>query len=153
MPKAMLLAFNVSVGFMALSCSASVADVPLAVAVKVAVWVVVTEATVAVKAAVVAPGGTVTDPGTVTALSLLRRLIGRPPVPAAEFRVTEQASVPEPVKEPVAQLSPLSTPGVARPVPLRLMVAVPGDALSLKVMIPLAVPVTVGAKVTVRAAV
>ena len=80
---------------------------------------VLTAETVAVKLALVAPAATVTDAGTVTALLLLDRLTAWPPVPAAAFSVTVQASVPAPVIDPLVQLSPLST---GCPVPLRAMV-------------------------------
>ena len=125
-------------------------------AVSAAVCAVVTAETVAVNPVVADPAGTVTDPGTLTALLLLPRPTVSPPVPAAALRVTVHASVAEPVTELLAQLNPLKTlctPAAARPVPLRLTVAVLGEALSLILMAPVAVPVTGGSKATVRVAV
>ena len=110
----------------------------------------VTDATVAVNPALVAPAGTVTEPGTVTALLLLDKLTASPPVPAAAESVTVQASLADPVIELLAQLSALRTPAAACPLPLRLMVAVLGEALSVRDRAPVAVPADVGAKLTVR---
>ena len=117
-----------------------------------AVWAVVTAETVAVNPAVVEPAGTVIDAGTVTALLLLDRLTASPPVLAAADSVTVQASLPEPVKEALAQLSALSTPAVVCPVPLRLIVAVLRDELSVSVRVPVTVPVVVGSRLTVTVA-
>jgi len=73
---------------------------------------------------------------------------------AAPFSVTVQASEPEPVIEFWLQLSRLkATPGVDCPVPVRLIAAVLGEALSLMLIAPLTVPETVGSKTTVREAV
>jgi hypothetical protein len=119
----------------------------------VALWAVVTAVTEAVNPALVAPAGTVTEPGTVTAELLLDRLTASPPVPAAAERLTVQLSLPAPVNEFCAQLSPLSAPTVAWPVPLKLMVALLGEALSLRLMLPLVAPLAVGVKVTERLAV
>ena len=126
---------------------------PPADAVRMALWAVVTEDTVAVNPALVAPAATVTDPGTLTALSLLDRLTASPPLPAAAFRVTVHASLPDPVNEFLLQLKPLSAPDAAWPVPLRLTEPVLGEALSVIVMLPLAVPVAVGLKTTESTAV
>ena len=76
----------------------------LALAVKVAVCVVLTEATFAVNVAEDAPDGTVIDAGTATAEMLLERLITRPLFGAAKSVVTVQVSVPVPVIELLAQL-------------------------------------------------
>jgi hypothetical protein len=57
---------------------------------------VLTEDAVAVNPALVAPAGTATVDGTVIALLLLARLTVRPPLPAAAFRVTVQASAVDP---------------------------------------------------------
>lgn len=127
--------------------------IPPAEAVRVAVWAVVTAETVAVNPALLEPAGTVTEAGTATALSLLDRLTASPPVPAAAVRLTVQMSLPGPVIDAWVQVSLLSTPGAASPVPLRLMIAVLGEALSLIVMLPLAAPTTVGSKTTESAAV
>jgi hypothetical protein len=130
------------------------------VAVKVVACVVVTDAMVAEKAALVALAGTVTVAGRVTAASLLWRLTFSPPLPAAALRVTVQASVPEPVIEPLAQESALSVPdrigtiGAAVPVPLRLITA---DGLVAELLTKVSCPVTAlaaeGSKPTFRVAV
>jgi hypothetical protein len=111
----------------------------------------VTEETVAVKAAVVAPAATVTEAGTVTVELLLARLTVNPPVAAAAFRVTVQLSVPDPVNEPLVQLSALST---GTPVPLRLTtVEVPPEELLVRVSEPEMAPAVVGSNCTVSVAV
>ena len=117
-----------------------------------AVSSVVTAETVAVNPALVAPAGTVTDPGTVTALLSLDRLTASPPGAAGAERLTVQASLPDPVIELWLQLRAFSVPAAACPVPLKLIVAVLGEALSLTVMLPLALPVAVGPKATERVA-
>ena len=127
------------------------------VAVKVVACVVVTDAMVAEKAALVALAGTVTVAGRVTAASLLLRLTLCPPLPAAALRVTVQASVPEPVIEPLAQesaLNVLGAAGAAVPVPLRLITAV-GLAAELltKVSCPVTALAAEGSKPTFRVAV
>jgi len=126
---------------------------PPAEAVTVAVWSVVTAVNAAVNPALLDPAGTVTEPGTLTAVLVLDRLTASPPLPAAAVRVTVQASLPDPVNELVAQLSPLSVAAPLIPVPLRLTAAALGEALSLMLIAPLAVPETVGSKTTVREAV
>jgi hypothetical protein len=105
LPKDKLDELTLSVGTEAPSDSAKVSVTLPALAVRVAVWAVVTEETVAVKAAVVAPAATVTVAGTVTALLLLARLTVNPPVAAAAFSATVQESVPAPVIDPLAQLN------------------------------------------------
>ena len=114
--------------------------------------VVVTVETVAVKVALEDPAGTVTEAGTdASVLLLLVRLTAKPPVGAAAFSVTVQLSVPAPVIEPFAQVSPLST---GTPVPLRLTtVDVPVDELLVKVSEPAAAPEVAGSNTTVRVAV
>ncbi len=98
---------------------------------RVAAVAVLTALTVAVKPALVAPDATVTDAGTLTAELLLARLTAKPPLAAAEFRVTEQSSVTAPDIEPLPQLNPLST-GI--PAPLRpIAVDVPIEELLVKV--------------------
>jgi hypothetical protein len=104
-----------------LSWSANVFETPPAVAVSVAVCALDTDEAVAVKVALVAPEATVTVEGTVTAVSLLARPTLKPPLAAAAFSVTVHESVPAPVSDELAQVSPLST---GTPVPLRLTVAV-----------------------------
>ncbi|MGB6746014.1 MAG: hypothetical protein WBE38_20360, partial [Terracidiphilus sp.] len=76
------------------------------VAVSVAVCAVETAAAVAEKLAVVAPAATVTEAGTATEELLLARLTENPPVAAAAFRVTVQASVAAPVTEELEQEIP-----------------------------------------------
>ena len=122
-------------------------------AVRVSVWAVVTAETAAVNPTLLDPAGTVTEPGTVTAVLLLDRVTASPLLPAAAVRVTVQTSLPDPVIESLLQLSPLNDASVADcPVPLRLIVAVLGEALSLMLICPLEVPDTVGSKTTVREA-
>jgi hypothetical protein len=150
-PKAMVVAFTLSVGVPVPSCRAKVSATLLALAVRVAVWAVVTEETVAVKAAVVAPAATVTEAGTVTDELLLARFTVNPPVGAAAFSVTVQLSVPDPVNDPLVQLSPLST---GTPVPLRLTpVEVPLEELLVRVSDPEMAPAEVGSNCTVSVAV
>jgi hypothetical protein len=82
---------------------------------------------------------------------LLARLTMYPPFPAAAFNVTVQLSVPAPVIDPFAQVSPFST---GTPVPFRLTVVdVPLDELLLSVRAPVEAPVPVGANWTVNVAV
>jgi hypothetical protein len=112
---------------------------------------VLTAATVAVKPALVAPDATVADAGTVTAELLLDRFTANPPLAAAAFSVTVQPSVPAPVRELLAQVSPVNT---GTPVPLRLMgVEAPVDELLVKVNVPDAAPAAVGSNCTVSVAV
>jgi hypothetical protein len=72
----------------------NVLEVALAVAVKVAVWFVETDATVAVKAAVEAPAATETVAGTVTLVLLLASATLSPPAGATPLRPTLQEEVP-----------------------------------------------------------
>jgi hypothetical protein len=123
LPKARLLAFilSVAVPVVVLSWTANVFETPPAVAVSVAVCALDTDEAVAVKVALVAPEATVTVDGTVRAVLLLARPTLKPPLAAAGFSVTVHKSVPAPVSDELAQLSPLSA---GTPVPLRLTVAV-----------------------------
>jgi hypothetical protein len=115
---------------------------PPELAVSVAVCAVLTADTVAEKLAAVAPEATVTDASTVTALFELVRLTDCPPVPAAAFSVTVHVSVPAPVIDPLAQVSPFNT---GCPVPLRLIVdVVPADELLVSVTVPFTAPAAVG---------
>ena len=151
LPKDKLDELTLSVGTAAPSDRAKVSATPLALAVRVAVCVVLTEETVAVKLAVVEPAATVTVVGTVTALLLLARLIGKPPVAAAAFRVAVQLSVPDPVRDPLVQLSALST---GTPVPFRLTtVEVPLEELLARVREPEMAPAVAGSNCKVSAAV
>ena len=151
LPKDKLDELTLSVGVEAPSDRAKVCVTLLAVAVRVAVCAVLTEETVAVKLAVVAPAATVTEAGTVTDELLLARLTAKPPLGAAAFRVTVQLSVPDPVNDPLVQLSPLST-GTAVPLSATAVV-VPVDELLVKVSVPEAAPVAVGSNCTVSVAV
>jgi hypothetical protein len=118
-----------------------------ALAESVTACALLTEETVAEKLVVVAPAATVTEAGTVTEVLLLLRLTVKPPVGAAVFSETVQASEPAPVMEAFVQVSPVST---ETPVPLRLMAAVPLVVeLLAMVKVPLAAPATVGANCTV----
>jgi len=105
LPKDKLDELTLSVGTAAPSDRAKVLATLLALAVRVAVWAVVTEETVAVKAAVVAPAATVTEAGTVTDELLLARFTVNPPLGAAALSATVQESVPAPVIDPLAQLN------------------------------------------------
>lgn len=98
LPKAMELVLRPNDCVAAFNCSAALFVDALALAVKVAVCVVVTEATVAVNEPVLAPDATDTLAGTVTALSLLVRATLRPPEGAAEVNDTVHAVDPAPVK-------------------------------------------------------
>ena len=98
-------------------------ETPSALPFKVTVWAARTDDTVAVNAALVAFAGTVTLAGTVTAVLLLDRLTTSPPLAADAFSVTVQASVPDPVMEPLLQEMPLNAAGTAVPVPLRVITA------------------------------
>ncbi len=151
LPKDKLDELTLSVGTEAPNCKAKVLATLLALAVRVAVWEVVTEETVAVKAAVVAPAATVTVAGTATDELLLARLTVNPPVGAAAFSVTVQLSVPAPVIEPLVQLGPLS---IGTPVPLRLTpVEVPPEELLVRVSEREMAPAAVGSNCTVSVAV
>jgi hypothetical protein len=148
-PKATLLLPKVSVGVVAFRVRAKVFEIPLAVAVSVAIWFVLAAVAVAVKLALVAPAAMVTEPGTVTAPLLLARLTAVALV-AAEVRVTVHASVPAPVSDPLLQESALKVAGVW-PIPLRLIAM--GDALLLIVTDPVNVPAVAGSKLIVNVAV
>jgi hypothetical protein len=97
------------------NCKANVSTTPPALAVSVAVCAELTKETAAVKLAVVDPACTVTKLGTVTAESLLDRLTPRPPLVAAEFRVTVQLSAPAPAINPLTQVMPVN---IGRAVPV-----------------------------------
>lgn len=105
----------------AFNCRENAFELPFALAVRVAVWVVPMDATVAVKGAVIAPGATVTAAGSVTAVFVLDRLTICPPPGAGAFRVRVQASVPDPVMEALLQETALKA---VMPVPLSPMTAV-----------------------------
>ena len=92
-------------------------------AVRVTDCAVATGATVAVNPALVEFAGMVTVAGTVTAALLLDSATLSPLLAAAEVSVTVQASVPDPVMEPLLQEMPLNAAGTAVPVPLRVITA------------------------------
>jgi hypothetical protein len=151
LPKVKVVALIPKVGVIAPSCKLKLSVTLPALAVNDTAAAELTEDTVAEKLAVVAPAATVTVPGTVTALLLLARLTGNPPLAAATFSATEQLSVPVPVIDPLVQLRPVST-GV--PAPLRLTaVEVPVEELLVRVSVPVAAPAAVGSKLTDNAAV
>jgi hypothetical protein len=108
---------------------------------------VLTEETVAEKLTLVVPEATVTEAGTVTAELLLIKPTLRPPLAAAAFSVTVQASVPAPVIEEFEQVSELTT---GTPVPLRLIeVEVPDEELLERMSEPVTEPAVVGLNSTV----
>jgi hypothetical protein len=151
LPKAMLVALTVSVGVPAVNCKANPLEALPALAVSVTVCVVLTAETVAEKAAPVAPAGTVTVAGTVTAELLLARFTVNPPLAAATFTATVQASLPAPVMDEFAQESAVNT---GTPVPLKLTtVDAPVEELLPRVSCPVAAPAAVGSNCTESAVV
>jgi len=108
LPKERLPALRVIAGTAAFNCKAKFTEALPALAVSVAVCVVLTAETVAENAALAAPAATVTVAGTVTAELLLAKLTANPPLGAAPFSETVHASVPEPVKEALAQETELN---------------------------------------------
>jgi len=122
LPKLRLDELTVSVGTAAFSCRVKVGSTLPALAVSVTVCAAVTAEMVAEKAALVAPAAMFTEAGTTTDELLLARLTVYPPLGAAAFSATVQASVPAPVIEPPLQLSAVNT---AMPVPLSPIAAVP----------------------------
>jgi hypothetical protein len=150
LPKLRVDELTESVDAAGLSCRENVWEVPPALAVNVAVCAVLTAETVAEKLAEVAPAAMVTEAGTETEVLLLARPITEPPVAAAAFTVTVQASVPAPVMEAFVQDSPVSA---GTPVPLKAMaVEVPAEELLDKVNCPVAAPAEVGSNWTVSVA-
>ncbi len=137
-PKATLVALTLSVGTAAPSCKMKVSDTPLAVAVSVTIWAVMTEDAVAVNPTLVPPAGTATAVGTVIALLLLAKLTVRPSLPAAAFKVTVHASAVDPSKALLVQLNELNdvvlAVPLAEPVPLRLITIVPLLVASLAII-------------------
>ena len=107
LPKAIVVAFTLSVATAVPSCKAKVLAALLAFAVSVTVWAVLTAETVAVKLVVAAHAATVMLAGTATAELLLARLTADPPLGAAAHKVTVQLSVPAEVINALAQLNPL----------------------------------------------
>jgi hypothetical protein len=116
----------------------------------VTVWAVETAETVAEKLALVAPAATVTEAGTDADELLLDRPTLNPPLAAAAFSVTVQASVPDPVMEELVQLSEFRT---GTPTPLRLTeVEEPVEELLDKLSCPFAMPAAVGLYCRVKVA-
>jgi hypothetical protein len=124
-PKATLAALMLSVGTAAFNCRANVLETLPELAARATACALATCETVAVNPALIAFAGTVTVAGTATAALLLDRLTLSPPLAAAEVSVTVQASVPDPVMDPLLQESALNSVGVEVPVPLRTITAVP----------------------------
>lgn len=142
LPKAMLVALALSVATAAFSCRAKVLETVPAFADSVTACAVLTDETVAEKLALAEPAATVTEDGTVTAELLLERPTVNPPVVAAAFSVTVQASVPDPVMDELVQESAVST---GTPVPLKVIVVdVPVEELLTSVSWPVAAPATDG---------
>jgi hypothetical protein len=121
LPNESVLALMSRVVLAAAICREKAFELPFALAVRVAVWAVPTDDAVAVKGAVIAPGATVTAAGSVTAVFVLDRLTICPPLGAGAFRVTVQASVPDPVMEALLQETALKA---VMPVALSPMTAV-----------------------------
>lgn len=120
-PNGMLVALTPSVATAALNSREKLLVALPKLAVKVTACAVPTGDTVAVNPALAAFAGTVTVAGTATAALLLERLTLRPPLAAAEVIVTVQASVPDPVRDPLMQERVLNAAGTAVPVPLRVI--------------------------------
>ena len=123
--KATLVALICSVGIAAFNFRPKISETLPCFAVSTTACAVVTDDTVAVNAALVAFAGTVTVAGTLTAALLLARLTLNPPLGAAALSFTVQASVPDPVIDPLPQETALNVAAVAIPVPVRLITALP----------------------------
>ena len=150
LPNERLLVLRVIAGTDALNCRPKLVEMPTAVAVRFTVCAEVTAETVAVKPVLVAFAGIVTEAGTVTAELLLARLTVIPLLGAVPFSETVQESDPAPVIEELVHKIPLR---VARPVPLRLIVAVPPEEALLDIVsIPVAAPADVGSNCTCKVA-
>jgi hypothetical protein len=123
LPKATLVALILSIGAAAFNCRAKLLEMLPALAVRVTAGAVATDKdeTVAVNPALVAFAATVTVFGTVTVVLLLDRPTVSPPLAAAAFSVTVQASVPAPVIDELLHESALN---IGVPVPLRLIAVV-----------------------------
>ena len=107
-PKLRFVSLSDQPAFAAFNSSEVVSLTPSAVAVIVAVVAVLTADAVTVNGALVAPEGTVTDAGTVTTELLLASTTANPLLGASAVRLTEHASVPAPVSDPLAQETALS---------------------------------------------
>jgi hypothetical protein len=155
LPKATPVGLRLSVGTAAFSFRAKLFVTLPELAVKATAWGVPTDEIVAVKPALVALAGTVTLAGTATAALLLDKLTVSPPLGAAAVNVTVQASVPDPVMDPLLQESVLNADSAAwelvAPVPLRLMTAAPlGNALLAMVSRPVVSPEATGLNCTLK---
>ena len=146
-PKERLVAFTLSTGEAAFNCSVTERVVLPVVAVTVADWAEITDATVAVNEALVAVAGTMTELGTATELLLLDRPTVMPPLGADPDRVTLQVSFSAPVMEVLPQLTPLTVGAIELPVPLNAIVA--AEVLLERLNCPLTVLAAVGANWTV----
>lgn len=154
-PNTTLVVLMASVGTAAFNCKAKLLETLPDVAVSVTACAVATDATIAVNPALVALAGTVTVAGTETAASLLDRLTLRPPLGAADVRVTVQASIPEPVNDGFVQESALNAAAGAEvaavPFPLRLTAAEPpGNAVLEMVSRSVAAPSADGLNCTLK---
>jgi hypothetical protein len=90
------------------------------VAVKFAVWAVLTEFTIAVKVALAAVAGMLIDAGTPTELLLLASATVIPPVGAEPVSDTVQRSLSAPVMDVLLQVTELIVGVADVPAPLRL---------------------------------
>ncbi len=145
-PKSMLVVLKLSKADAELSCSVKLWAPPPALAVNVAASAEFTGDTLAIKLALIAPAATVIELGTFTNELLLERVTTYPPLAAAAFNVAVQLSVPEPVIERLAQVSPLNT---GTPMPFTPMtVELPPAELLVSETCPLAVPAAVGSNPT-----
>ena len=107
--------------------------IPTAVAVRFAVWFVLTLVVVAANDALIEPDGIVTLEGTeIEELSLERPTTNPDPV-AVPLRFTRQESVPAPLIDVWLHVNPLKT---GTPVPLRLIAAAPCEELFASVTDP-----------------
>jgi hypothetical protein len=148
LPKLTVEALRPSVDDAGVNCTAKVCEAPPALAESVAVCAVDTAEMVAEKLALVEPEATVTVAGTATDALLLATLTVAPPVAAAGFTVTVQASVPAPVMEELVQESAVRT---GTPVPLNATaVEAPVDELLASVSWPVAAPAAEGSNCTIK---
>ena len=111
-PKAKLLWATLNICVSESNCRARLFETVPWLAISVTAWLTPAHCEVTVKAALVAFAGTATEAGTVTDELLLERLTLSPPLGAAAFSVTAQASVPCPAKDALLQVNPLNA-GVA----------------------------------------
>ena len=120
----------------------AVSDTVPCVAVSVTVCVAVTPDTFATKLALAACEGTDTEVGTITALPLLARSTVKPPLGAGAVNVTLQVSVPAPIIDELAQLSPAREAPEEVACPLPCSLAVPATVtFALVIALTLSCPV------------